>query len=153
MIGHLQRNKARRTLPLIRLLHSGDSLRLLAAVQELTPPGSPLDVLLEVNVSGDPTKHGFGPAELEPALPQIAAWPNLRVRGLMCLAAWGTTPDEARRDFAALRRLRDRLAAVSPPGLQWRELSMGMSGDFEAAIEEGATLVRVGSALFEGVEP
>ena len=76
---------------------------------------------------------------------------SLRVRGLMAMAAWGTDAEEARRDFAALRELRDRLAVNCPAEICLDELSMGMSGDYEAAIEEGATLVRVGSALFEGV--
>ncbi len=85
-------------------------------------------------------------------MPQIAQLPQLRVRGLMAMARWGGTLDEARGDFVRLRELRDRLAASCPPQISLHELSMGMSGDFEVAIEEGATLVRVGSALFEGVE-
>lgn len=153
MIGHLQRNKARRTLPLVTLLHAGDSWRLLeAASQHLQQSGQTLDVLIEVNVSGDAAKHGFGPEEVEPLLPQIAQLPQLQVRGLMAMARWGGTLDEARGDFVRLRELRDRLAGSCPPQISLRELSMGMSGDFEVAIEEGATLVRVGSALFEGVE-
>jgi uncharacterized pyridoxal phosphate-containing UPF0001 family protein len=109
-------------------------------------------VLLEVNVSGDAAKHGFRPDEVEPLLPQIAARPNLAVQGLMTMAALEGGPDRARRDFAALRSLRERLVSRCPPGVTLQELSMGMSGDFEVAIEEGATLVRVGSALFEGIE-
>lgn len=153
MIGHLQRNKARRTLPLVTLLHAGDSWRLLeAAAQHLQQSGQLLDVLIEVNVSGDVSKTGFGPEDVEPLLPQIAQLPHLRVRGLMAMARWGGTLDDARRDFVRLRELRDRLAASCPPEISLHELSMGMSGDFEVAIEEGATLVRVGSALYEGVE-
>jgi len=153
MIGHLQRNKARRTLPLVTLLHAGDSWRLLeAAAQHLQQSGQLLDVLIEVNVSGDVSKTGFGPEDVEPLLPQIAQLPHLRVRGLMAMARWGGTLDDARRDFVRLRELRDRLAASCPPEISLHELSMGMSGDFQVAIEEGATLVRVGSALYEGVE-
>ena len=153
MIGHLQRNKVRRTLPLVTLLHAGDSWRLLeAASQHLQQSGQMLDVLIEVNVSGDVSKTGFGPEDVEPLLPQIAQLPHLRVRGLMAMARWGGTLDDARRDFVRLRELRDRLAASCPPEISLHELSMGMSGDFEVAIEEGATLVRVGSALYEGVE-
>lgn len=153
MIGHLQRNKARRTLPLVTLLHAGDSWRLLeAAAQHLQQSGRLLDVLIEVNVSGDVSKTGFGPEDVEPLLPQIAQLPHLRVRGLMAMARWGGTLDDARRDFVRLRELRDRLAASCPPEISLHQLSMGMSGDFEVAIEEGATLVRVGSALYEGVE-
>ncbi|HPM82076.1 MAG TPA: YggS family pyridoxal phosphate-dependent enzyme [Candidatus Anammoximicrobium sp.] len=153
MIGHLQRNKARRTLPLVTMLHAGDSWRLLeAASQHLQQSQQTLDVLIEVNVSGDEAKHGFGPEEVEPLLPQIAQLAQLRVRGLMAMARWGGTPDDARRDFVRLRELREGLAVSCPPQISLHELSMGMSGDFEVAIEEGATLVRVGSALFEGVE-
>lgn len=154
MIGHLQRNKTRRTLPLVTLLHAGDSWRLLeAASQSMPPSGRTLEVLIEVNVSGDATKTGLGPEEVEPLLPQIARLPQLHVGGLMAMASWGGTLDEARGDFVRLRTLRDRLAARCPPEISLTQLSMGMSGDFEVAIEEGATLVRVGSALFEGVEP
>jgi hypothetical protein len=153
MIGHLQRNKARRTLPLVSLLHAGDSWRLLeTASQHLTQSGRTLDVLIEVNVSGDATKTGLGMDDVEPLLPQIAGLPNLRVCGLMAMARWGGTPDEARGDFVRLRNLRDQLAQRCPPEISLAHLSMGMSGDFEIAIEEGATLVRVGSALFEGAE-
>jgi hypothetical protein len=153
MIGHLQRNKARRTLPLVALLHAGDSWRLLeAASHHQQESGRTLDVLIEVNVSGDATKTGLGPDEVEPLLPQLARLPQLRVCGLMAMARWGGTQDEARGDFVRLRNLRDRLAARCPPEIILPHLSMGMSGDFEVAIEEGATLVRVGSALFEGAE-
>jgi pyridoxal phosphate enzyme (YggS family) len=153
MIGHLQRNKARRTLPLVTLLHSGDSRPLLETVERLSEEAElTTDVLVEVNVSGDATKHGFAPEEIEPLLPQLAQLSHLRVRGLMAMARWGGTLEEARRDFVQLRELRDKLAANCPPGVSLSELSMGMSGDFEVAIEEGATLVRVGSALFEGIE-
>jgi pyridoxal phosphate enzyme (YggS family) len=153
MIGHLQRNKVRRTLPWIGLLHSGDSQRLLEAVnEEAVQTRRSCEVLIEVNVSGDESKHGFRPEDVAPVLAQACTWPGLRIRGLMAMAAWGTTPEEARRDFAALRELRDRLAGSAPPEVSLEHLSMGMSGDFEAAIEEGATMVRVGSALFEGTE-
>ena len=153
LIGHLQRNKIRRTLPLVNLFHSVDSTRLLQALSsEAGLLNQAVRVLLEVNVSGDAAKHGFRPDELEPLLPQIAALPNVAVHGLMTMAALEGGPDRARRDFAALRELRQRLDSCCPPGVTLRELSMGMSGDFEVAIEEGATMVRVGSALFEGIE-
>jgi pyridoxal phosphate enzyme (YggS family) len=152
MIGHLQRNKARRTLPLVTLLHSGDSLRLLETVEEWAAEmGRTTDVLVEVNVSGDATKHGLAAGEVEPLLPRLAELSHVRIRGLMAMARWGGTLDEARADFVRLRELRDRLLTSCPPQISLQELSMGMSGDFEVAIEEGATLVRVGSALFEGV--
>ena len=150
MIGHLQRNKIRRTLPWITRLHSGDSKRLLQAVdREAAEQGRVVEVLLEVNISGESAKHGFTPAEAETLAPQLSEWPHLRVSGLMGMARQGE-PEEVRRDFANLRELRDRLQTLCPSGVELRELSMGMSGDFEIAIEEGATLVRVGSALWEG---
>jgi uncharacterized pyridoxal phosphate-containing UPF0001 family protein len=119
--------------------------------EESAALGRPCDVLLEVNLSGEPAKHGFAPGELTPQLPAIAALSHLRVRGLMGMAGLDTSRDEARRQFAALRQLREKLLANCPPAISLAELSMGMSGDFEEAIAEGATMVRVGSALFEGL--
>ena len=154
LVGHLQRNKLRRTLPLVGLLHSGDSLRLFEAISDAASASqsiAPRDVLIEVNVSGDKAKHGFRPDEVEPLMPQIARLSHIRVCGLMTMASRDGDLDRARREFAALRELRDRLSAYCPPAISLNELSMGMSGDFEVAIEEGATIVRVGSALFEGL--
>ncbi|MFM7072427.1 MAG: YggS family pyridoxal phosphate-dependent enzyme [Planctomycetota bacterium] len=161
LVGHWQRNKVERALPWIHCLHSGDSLRLLeaashAVIQRQVNAGEPhqsaLDVLLEVYISGDANKHGFAPHELEPLLPRLAQLGGIRVRGLMSMSGLESDTDDERRQFAATRQLRDRLASVSPPELSWSELSMGMSGDFEIAIEEGATWVRVGSSLLAGLE-
>lgn len=149
MIGHLQRNKVHRTLPLTTLIHSVDSARLLAAID--AESAVPQPVLLEVNISGETAKHGFSPDGIERFLAEAAEHRNVTIRGLMCMAALEGGTDAARRDFAALRELRDRLRPLCRPGVALDDLSMGMSGDFEAAIEEGATIVRVGSALFEGV--
>jgi pyridoxal phosphate enzyme (YggS family) len=152
LIGHLQRNKVRRTLPLWPVIHSADSLRLLEEIsREAEALARPANVLLEVNVSGDHSKHGFQPAEIEPILSPIAKLPGVNVLGLMTMASLAGGADRAKRDFAALRELRDDLAKNCPEKIVLRELSMGMSGDFEVAIEEGATIVRVGSALFEGI--
>lgn len=149
MIGHLQRNKVERTVPLVSLVHSGDSLRLLQAIDATAATiGRRVPVLLEINVSGDATKHGFAPPDVESQLPAIAKLAQLEVRGLMGMASREGDLDQARREFARLRELRDRLQVVAPPEIKLAELSMGMSGDFEVAIEEGATIVRVGSALF-----
>lgn len=153
LIGHLQRNKLVRTLPLVRLIHSGDSLRLIeaidaeAAVQVLAP----MPLLVEVNVSGDATKHGFHPDELLPLGARLGQCRHVAVRGLMCMAGREGDVESARRNFEQLRLLRDRLRTVWPTEVGLDELSMGMTGDFEVAIEEGATIVRVGSALFEGI--
>lgn len=150
LIGHLQRNKVRRTLPLVALLHSVDSLRLLAEIDASAAAlGKPVPALLEINVSRDAEKHGLAPEELEHVLGEVAARPHVHVRGLMCMGSREGGLDTARRNFADLRQLRDRLRPVCPSGVSLEELSMGMSDDFEVAIEEGATIVRVGSALFE----
>jgi len=154
LIGHLQRNKVRRTLPLVAMIESADSPRLVAAVDAAA---AELDrrapLLLEVNVSGEEAKHGFRPGGVRPFLDELAGYRHVAIRGLMCMARWGGGPDAARRDFAALRELRDRLRPHCPDGIVLDELSMGMSGDFEEAVEEGATIVRIGSALYEGAEP
>jgi pyridoxal phosphate enzyme (YggS family) len=152
LVGHLQRNKVRRTLPLVELIHSADSLRLLEEIdREAASMGRDAAVLLEVNVSGDSAKHGFRPEEIEPLLPQMGALARVRVNGLMTMAALEADADRARREFAALRELRNRLAPLCPPAANLRELSMGMSGDYVQAVAEGATIVRIGSALFEGL--
>ena len=151
-IGHLQRNKVRRTLPMVALIESVDSVRLAAAIDEgAAELGRRVPVLLEVNISGEKAKHGFALSEMEPALASLAAMEHLEVRGLMGMAGLEGDLEDARREFAALRELRDRLQTAAPDGMRLEELSMGMSADFEVAIEEGATMVRVGSALFAGV--
>ena len=149
LIGHLQRNKLRRTLPLVSLIHSVDSERLLAAIDaewqsltaEANAPAPPVRVLLEVNTSGEAAKHGLAPQELEPVLAAAREFPRVEICGLMTMAALEGGLDVAARNFASLRELADRY--------QLKERSMGMSGDFEVAIREGATLVRVGVALWE----
>ena len=152
LIGHLQRNKIRRTLPLLSCVQSVDSERLLTALDdEAAMLARRLDVLLEVKISVDTAKTGLSPELLEPLLNKAATLRHLSVHGLMCMASLTGGPSTARRDFAQLRKLRDRLVDHCPPEVALGELSMGMSGDFEIAIEEGATIVRVGSALFEGV--
>ena len=152
LIGHLQSNKARRTLPLISLLHSIDSLKLL---NELDRTAAQLQLrvagLIEVNISQDATKHGFHPDEVAGVLEACAACEHLEIRGLMGMSSREGDLDVAQREFASLRELRDKLRANAPERVSLDELSMGMSGDFEVAILEGATLVRVGSRLFEGL--
>ena len=149
LIGHLQRNKLARSLPLISLIHSGDSLRLLQAIDaEAARTQRRMPLLLEVNVSGDAAKHGLRPDEVEPLAGPLAKLSSIEVRGLMCMAGREGNADDARREFESLRLLRDRLRSAWPDPAALSELSMGMSGDFEVAIEQGATLVRVGSSLF-----
>lgn len=152
LIGHLQRNKVQRTLPLVSMVHSADSLRLLETLDHAAHDLQiRMPVLIEVNISGNATKHGFAPQELEPNLAKLAAFSSLDIRGLMTMASRDGDVAQARREFAQLRQLRDRLRNLVPPNAKLDELSMGMSGDFEVAIEEGATIVRVGSALYEGI--
>ncbi|MDR3621695.1 MAG: YggS family pyridoxal phosphate-dependent enzyme [Paludisphaera borealis] len=151
LIGHLQGNKARRTLPLVRAIHAVDSLKLLRTLDELAAEFSdPPVVCLQVNTSGEEAKHGWSDDAILADAEAIAACQRIRVVGLMTMAAWGTDAESARPSFVRLRVVRDALAIRS--GLALPELSMGMSNDFETAVEEGATLVRVGSALLEGVD-
>jgi pyridoxal phosphate enzyme (YggS family) len=152
LIGHLQRNKVRRTLPLTTLIHAIDSERLLAEMDaEAAAQGRPADVLLEVHISGEAAKQGIEPAELAAVVQSLTRWAHVRVHGLMGMAPLEGRIEAARQSFDLLRALRDELAPQAPPGVQLRELSMGMSGDLEQAVAAGATLVRVGSALFEGL--
>jgi pyridoxal phosphate enzyme (YggS family) len=152
MIGHLQRNKIERTLPLVHMIHAVDSVRLLEALdQEAIKQDRSLPVLLEVNASREAQKQGFSLAEVPGLAPGIGLLKKLHVVGLMTMAALEPDPASCRPTFAALRGLRDQLAKeLSPPHLV-THLSMGMSNDFEVAIEEGATMVRLGSVLFEGL--
>lgn len=147
LIGHLQKNKVRQALSLFSFFHSIDSQALAGAIDRIAgETGQKVDGLLEVNVSGEETKHGFTPAQLREAFPALAALPHLRIRGLMTMAPYSENPEAARPVFRALRELRDELQSAHGSALP--ELSMGMSGDFEPAIEEGATLVRIGSSIF-----
>lgn len=153
LIGHLQRNKVRRTLPLVSLVQTLDSTRLLAALSdEAVAADHDVHVLVEVNLSPDPNRSGTPLADVPSLVAAAAVAPRVRLRGLMGMASHPDSPAaDARRDFARLRELRDRLAGEVDPTLLV-ELSMGMSGDFEEAILEGSTMVRVGSALVAGLD-
>ena len=150
-IGHLQKNKVRQALPLFPFFHSIDSTALAGAIDRIAgETGVKAQGLLEVNVSGEETKHGFTPEELRAQFPTLSKLLHLRIRGLMTMAPYSDNPEDARPVFRTLRELRDELQSTYQHPLP--ELSMGMSGDFEPAIEEGATLVRVGSSIF-GARP
>ncbi|MFA5367403.1 MAG: YggS family pyridoxal phosphate-dependent enzyme [Dehalococcoidia bacterium] len=138
MIGHLQRNKVQTALEIFDIIHSIDSVRLAREVSAEAKIIVP--VLLEVNLSGEETKGGFPPDELAEALAEISSLPNLSIRGLMTIAPWVDDAEEVRPVFRTLRELRDSF------GLE--QLSMGMSEDFEIAVEEGATMVRLGRIIF-----
>jgi len=171
LIGHLQSNKAKRAAALFDIVHSLDSVALGAALargvgSSLSNPQpatrNPLSVLLQVNISGEASKDGFDlagwqerPAVLDgffAAVEQLLALPQLRVGGLMTIAPWSEDPAAALPTFRSAQRLRDRLAQRFPAA-DWSALSMGMTDDFEVAIEEGATIVRVGRAIFGVREP
>lgn len=158
MIGHVQSRKARRVTPLFHLVHSVDSVKLARRLDRLCADRvQPLSVLLECNISGEASKYGFAADrwaennDLQESLlsdvEEIIALPHLQVEGLMTMAPIVSDPERARPVFRHLRQLRDELAAAFPQA-GWRQLSMGMTDDFEVAIEEGATLVRVGRAIF-----
>lgn len=152
LIGHLQRNKVDLVLPKTTQIHSVDSLRLLKRIGESSlKAGQPQSVLLEVNVSGEDAKDGLSPSALRELWPQFCEQQGVRVDGLMTMAPRSDDPESSRECFRGLRELRDELAESSCGEHPMSELSMGMSGDFEVAIEEGATLVRVGSSLYEGL--
>jgi PLP dependent protein len=144
-IGHLQTRKVRQVLPCVSLIHSVDSISL---VEELNKRATAeVRVLLEVNVSGEETKYGILPAAAETFLERAAAHRRVRFAGLMTMAPLAPDPESSRLFFRELRELRDRLAVAFTSRYELTELSMGMSNDYEVAVEEGATIVRIGSAL------
>ncbi len=153
MVGHVQSRKAKLVAQFFSLVHSLDSLSLAQKLDRAArEAGHELPVLLEFNVSGEAGKHGWAASDdsrwqdLVPQVEAIAALPNLRVRGLMTMPPLSTNPENARKHFRNLRRLRDFLAA-RVGAAEWAELSMGTSDDYQVAIEEGATLVRIGQAI------
>jgi len=145
-IGHLQRRKVRQVIQCVRLIHSVESLSLVQQIEGRAEAA--VDVLLEVNVSGEATKYGILPADAEAFLERAAPYKAVRFVGLMTMAPFVRDPDEVRPVFRRLRELRDHLAPRFVPRYPLTELSMGMSNDYEVAVEEGATLVRLGSTLF-----
>jgi len=140
MVGHLQTNKVKTVLSLFDIIQSVDSLHLAQEISRRAPQSVRVPVLLEVNVAGEAAKYGFSPDELPAAAEQVRALPGLEVRGLMTVAPMVADPQQARPVFRRLRSLAE--------SLDLRELSMGMTDDFEVAVEEGATIVRVGRAIF-----
>ena len=148
-VGHLQTNKVKAAVGLFDLIQSVDSLRLARALsREAEAAGRAVEGLLQVNTSGEPSKFGILPEELAAAAVEAAALPGLRLRGLMTIGRWAPDPEEARAEFRLLAGLAERLGKRGLPGVEMRFLSMGMSHDFEVAIEEGANLIRVGTAIF-----
>ncbi len=150
MIGHLQRNKIKLVVPTCHMIHSVDSLRLLEAINEFAlQSGTVAECLLEINISGETAKHGLRADEMPSLLEAAAGIDGVKVQGLMAMSGLDSTPEESLRQFVAVRELRDSLAEQYGEQFPLPELSMGMSGDFPQAIEAGATLLRIGSRLFE----
>jgi pyridoxal phosphate enzyme (YggS family) len=153
VIGHLQTNKAKYVARFASEFQALDNLRAAEALdRRLQKEGRSLDVLVQVNTSGEESKYGLKPESVAEFVKQLPTYSCLRVQGLMTLAVFSNDPKRVRPCFVRLRELRDRLREVAPPGIGMDTLSMGMSGDFEMAIEAGATVVRVGQAIF-GARP
>ena len=149
LVGHLQTNKIKQALEIFELIHSVDSLRL---VQEIDRQAVALhrqvDVLIQVNTSGESSKFGIPPDEILAFVEQALAYPHVKISGLMTIGAFLPNPEAVRPSFVLLRQIRDKVTAQRFPNIEMKHLSMGMTNDFEVAVEEGATLVRIGTAIF-----
>ena len=149
MIGHLQTNKAKYAVRLFDMIHSLDRMALAVELDKRSRlAGCVTRVLIEVNISGEETKRGVPFPEAIPLVREVSALENLSIQGLMTMPPWFDDPEEARPCFAALRRLRDRIIAERIAHVEMKELSMGMSQDYQVAVEEGATMVRIGRSIF-----
>ena len=149
MIGRLQTNKAKYAVRLFDMIHSVDRLELAVEIdRHARAAGLVMKILIEVNVAGEATKSGVPITDAVKLVRAVATLPNLSVRGLMTMPPWFDDPEEARPFFRALRELRDRIETEGIPRVEMRELSMGMTGDYAVAIEEGATIVRIGRGIF-----
>ena len=148
-IGHLQSNKAKYAVRIFDLIHSVDSLKLVKELDKHARKiGKVQSILIQVNIAQEDTKSGVAPSEAPNLVANAAQFENVKIEGLMTMPPFFNNPEKVRPYFAGLRQMSQKLAARNIPGVSMQELSMGMTGDFEAAIEEGATLVRVGTAIF-----
>ncbi|MCX6214907.1 YggS family pyridoxal phosphate-dependent enzyme [Spirosoma sp.] len=151
LIGHLQTNKVKYIASFVTLIHSVDSLKLLQEInKQAAKSNRVIDCLLQIYIADEETKFGLSPEEAEALLnaPELDVLPNVRIVGLMGLATNTDDTDKVRLEFRGLKELYDKLGQIKRPIIQFSELSMGMSGDYRIAVEEGSTLVRVGSAIF-----
>jgi hypothetical protein len=149
MIGHLQTNKAKYVVNLFDWIHSVDRLELAQELDKRAGQHSrKLNVLMEVNVGGEASKSGAEPAQVLELVREVSFLPNLSIQGLMTMPPYADDPEQSRPYFVALRKLRDEIIDANIPGVAMNELSMGMTDDFEVAVEEGATIIRVGRAIF-----
>ena len=148
-IGALQTNKVKYLRGKVAMIHSVDRLSLAKEIdRQWAKCERPVDILIQVNIGNEETKAGITAEELEPLVREIVEFPHLRIRGLMAIPPHSSDPEESRQWFRAMRQLADSIAALKLPNVSMDELSMGMSDDFEVAIEEGATLIRIGTAIF-----
>jgi pyridoxal phosphate enzyme (YggS family) len=149
MVGHLQRNKVKKALEMFQLIHSVDSLRLAEEISRRAEAlGRTMDILVQVNTSGEDSKFGLVPQQTIPFLESLAPLSGLRVQGLMTIGAFLPDPEAVRPCFRQLREIFERAGELELPNVRLRYLSMGMSNDFTVAIEEGANMIRVGTAIF-----
>jgi PLP dependent protein len=149
MIGHLQTNKAKYAVSLFDYIHSVDRMELAKEIHKKAGQiGRKINILIEINVSGEQTKNGIAPADAIDLIKGIASLENISVKGLMTMAPYSDNPENSRPYFSGLRKLQKNIISEGIPGIQMDELSMGMTDDFEIAIEEGATIVRIGRAIF-----
>ena len=149
MIGRLQRNKINTALPLFDLFQSVDSIRLALAMNQRA--SGPVRALVEVNIGGEQSKGGMPPKQVEDLLLALAGLENLHVEGLMAMEPYEENPEKARPYFVRMRELFERLKYIEAPNIEMRTLSMGMSHSWRVAVQEGATMVRVGSAIFDSM--
>jgi pyridoxal phosphate enzyme (YggS family) len=148
-IGHLQKNKVKNIIGLFELVHSVDSIELAEMIHSGSLKRSiQTDVLIQVNISGESSKSGVAPDELEKVLSEVSKYEGLNVRGLMTIPPYDPDPEKSRPYYSMLRELRDSIQVKKMKNISLQELSMGMSNDFMIAIEEGATIIRVGTAIF-----
>jgi len=149
LVGHLQRNKAKDAVKIFDLIHSVDSVKLANEIDKQARNGGKIQkILIEVNVSGEESKYGLSPEELIPFLKEISELANIRVKGLMTMAPLYENPDYSRPHFRKLRELMEKVKAQNIINVEMKYLSMGMTNDFEVAIEEGSNMVRIGRAIF-----
>jgi len=149
MIGHLQTNKAKYAVRLFDMIHSVDRLKLARELDKRAgAEGVKIKILVEVNVSGEDSKSGVVRDDAVALVKEIASFDHISLQGLMTMPPWFDDPEDARPYFAALRELRDRIVTENIPRVEMKELSMGMSQDYRVAVEEGATIVRIGTAIF-----
>ncbi len=148
-IGALQSNKVKQLRGKVAMIHSVDRLSLAKEInKQWAKCDRPVEILIQVNIGAEATKAGVSADDLEELVRQIAELPNLRIRGLMAIPPHSADPEESRHWFRAMRQLADSIAELGLPDVSMKELSMGMSDDFEIAIEEGATMIRIGTAIF-----